>query len=718
MALTDKDLELMLRIRADVSDALRKMGQMTKEVRDQGREMHRTGGQASSLSSGYQRLRTAVAAYLTVQTAIKALRLADDFQVLRGQIERSTKSQAEFNRVWARLYRISQDNGAALDATVRLFRGINRSASELGATTEQVLTVTNAIQQLAQLDRVGGAQLSGALLQLTQVFAGPVVQMQDLSSVIDAMPGLIQRVAEEMGKTSGQFILAVRDGKIYTKDFFEAVLAAAKKINTEMESVQTTIGKAGTQWLNSIQRLLGELDKATGVTSAIALSMSGYAGLIDRISDKLSEEERHSQDIVWLNNERIALLQKIEQLQARISVAKGTQKLGLENALKDAQAEVDALQERITAISKRVLDEFEQERNKPPEAASAKVDPAAAAQAAAEEAKRQDRIRSMIAALREQAETYGLNAEQVTLYRLALEGASAAQLAQARALIADIEAQREFDAANEQAIEQAKAEAEATAEWNAELDRQAQAWRDLTNPLNEYQRQIEQLQLLYELGKISADTYAEATFRIQDAIDAVGQEAEDTTQKVDQFALQAARNIQSALGDTLVAAASGDFDRILALWVQMLQRMAAEALAARLNSYLFGDFGTSGQLGGAIGSLLSDVFHSGGVVGSAGGQSRAVLPWMFIGAPRYHAGGLVGDEQAAILRKGEEVLTRDDPRHRANGGLGQGAQGIRIINAWSTSAIRDYLSSATGERVILNTIENNPGVIQQILRRL
>jgi hypothetical protein len=42
------------------------------------------------------------------------------------------------------------------------------------------------------------------------------------------------------------------------------------------------------------------------------------------------------------------------------------------------------------------------------------------------------------------------------------------------------------------------------------------------------------------------------------------------------------------------------------------------------------------------------------------------------GASRYHGGGVVG-EVPAILRRGEEVLTEADPRHRWNMG-GESAQ--------------------------------------------
>lgn len=108
-------------------------------------------------------------------------------------------------------------------------------------------------------------------------------------------------------------------------------------------------------------------------------------------------------------------------------------------------------------------------------------------------------------------------------------------------------------------------------------------------------------------------------------------------------------------------------------------------------------------------------YHSGGVVGQGGGPTRQVPAWMFAGAPRYHSGGMVGlkaGEVPAILQTGEEVLSRSDPRNAANGG---GGGGTRIVNVIDPSLVQDYMTSAAGERVILNVIERNRGAVRQKL---
>lgn len=93
-----------------------------------------------------------------------------------------------------------------------------------------------------------------------------------------------------------------------------------------------------------------------------------------------------------------------------------------------------------------------------------------------------------------------------------------------------------------------------------------------------------------------------------------------------------------------------------------------------------GGGGGGGGFFDAIGSFFGSFFHQGGIVGGGVSRGRAVDPRVWIGAPRFHSGGIAGNEVAAILKKGEEVLTEDDPRHAKNGGSGGMGVKVELIN--------------------------------------
>lgn len=123
----------------------------------------------------------------------------------------------------------------------------------------------------------------------------------------------------------------------------------------------------------------------------------------------------------------------------------------------------------------------------------------------------------------------------------------------------------------------------------------------------------------------------------------------------------------------------------------------------------------------AIGKSLGfGVAHSGGIVG-ASGVKRTLSPAAFSGAMRYHNGGIAGlapNEVPTVLERGEEVLTRDDPRHIFNQKPGgqSGSMGVKIINALSSEdLVAEGLSSRRGEQSVLNVIRGNPGAVKAAL---
>jgi hypothetical protein len=103
------------------------------------------------------------------------------------------------------------------------------------------------------------------------------------------------------------------------------------------------------------------------------------------------------------------------------------------------------------------------------------------------------------------------------------------------------------------------------------------------------------------------------------------------------FADQAQRNIQDALGDTIVDALGGDFDDIGKRWGDLLKRMVAEAIAADIGNAIFKKGGGSSG-GSQLGALFSGIATFFG------------LPSFDVGTP------FVPRDMVAKVHKGEAII--------------------------------------------------------------
>jgi chromosome segregation ATPase len=150
------------------------------------------------------------------------------------------------------------------------------------------------------------------------------------------------------------------------------------------------------------------------------------------------------------------------------------------------------------------------------------------------------------------------------------------------------------------------------------------------------------------------------------------------------------------------------FDQMMASLGEFARAFLKEIVVMIAKMYLFRSLQGMGGFLGSIGtaglnSMGAGVRHSGGVIGRAGGSRRQVDPSWFANAPRYHSDGLAGlrsDEYATILQRGEEVLTRDNPRHVMNSEKGSAGFGGALTVTMDPSALgmtmRDWLEREMG----------------------
>jgi hypothetical protein len=215
-------------------------------------------------------------------------------------------------------------------------------------------------------------------------------------------------------------------------------------------------------------------------------------------------------------------------------------------------------------------------------------------------------------------------------------------------------------------------------------------------------------------GRIAEEQYLEA---VTARLDGMSEKTKEAVSEMDEFTKAAAKNIENTLADFLYDPFSEGLDGMVKKFADVLRKMAADALAAKIAKSMFGDMGASGGGdSGWVGAALKAVtvaagYHQGGIVGANDHSfTRAVPAAMFSGARRYHGGGLAGDEVPAILQKGERVLTKE--QQRGMGSAPAPSQNIRIVNAFDNSVIGDYMGSAAGEKVIMNAVQRNAGAFR------
>lgn len=643
-----KDKEFLIRVKADINDALKQMRGLSTETKKTGDSARTSKPKVDQLGRSINQLKTAALAYVSLRSAIGLLKDADAYAVLQQRIKTATKDTGDFAAVSGELYLISRKNGVALRDTVSLFQNLARTAPELKATNSEMLELTNLVQQLGVIGGSTKGQLSSGLLQFSQGLAGGVFRAEEFNSIIENIPELAARIAKGLGKSTGELRKAVIEGKVLSTDVFEALKKQAGDINLEFQEIPTSMERASVSLGNSFSRLVGQADKLSGVTGFFSQSLGNIAQALDNISDKLDTEN----------------------LKAQINTLKLLD-IELENRLNNGETNSVRIITLVRARDKlnsniaRLLKESTKEID------SKKIDPIAIK-------KQQASVDKLIKKLKTQRETLGYNNDELAIYNLAMAKASKKELQLARSIIFETNERKKQLAIMEEGKQ-------VIADNRTEQDLLAET--------------LKRLDFLYKEGALGAKGSADALDNYSSAVFNAIEETEDFAEAgKDSF-------------DELIAATKGwgqEFANVLADMVvdgkgnfkDLADTIIKEILRILIYQQLVKPI-----LGG-LGLVDAPTKHSGGLVGG-GSSSKLVSPLAFAGAPRYHNGGIAGlrsNEVPTILERGEEVLTRNDPRHALNQGKSGGEVKVELVNKGSPSEAVSANTRFDGKDLVVSIV--------------
>lgn len=190
-------------------------------------------------------------------------------------------------------------------------------------------------------------------------------------------------------------------------------------------------------------------------------------------------------------------------------------------------------------------------------------------------------------------------------------------------------------------------------------------------------------------GIETVEQYIEA---VQTRLGMLPEEIKTVGDAMDEFAIQAARSIQSTLADALYSIGD-DSDDMAKRFGEAVKRMVADAVAADLGRRLFGDMGSTGNVGGWVGSALGWL---GGLMSFDGGGYTGSGP---------RSGGLDGKGgRLALIHPQETIIDHTSPVPSFMGG---GNSYNVTVHVPPGSPMETRRAAAAGAREALSLMERS-----------
>ena len=214
-------------------------------------------------------LKTTLASLISIEAIRRTALLADDYQKLQSRIKATSEDTAIAVSALGKLEKISAKTGDSLSTTLGSFQKFQMAKSTVKGTTDEMVILT---ETLLKMGKVGGASqegLNSAMIQFSQGLAGGLFQAEEMNSVMEGIPGIVNELAKGMGITVEEFINLKKSGQILSKDVFKAILKQSSEINERFEKLPMTIDRGTSRLLLGFQQSIGEIDNTLGLTSRL-----------------------------------------------------------------------------------------------------------------------------------------------------------------------------------------------------------------------------------------------------------------------------------------------------------------------------------------------------------------------------------------------------------------------------------------------------------------
>ena len=203
------------------------------------------------------KVKALVGAYVGISTVKNALDLSDELTQTTARLDMMVSQYNALNGTMQTTDELSQMIFLSAQNSRASYMDTAASVAKLGNNARDAFASTGEIVQFAELVNkqftIAGAsatESSNAFLQLTQALGSGVLRGDELNSIFEQAPNLIQTVADYMDVPIGKIREMASDGQITADIVKNAMFAAADDIDAKFNSMPMTWGQLWTYYSN------------------------------------------------------------------------------------------------------------------------------------------------------------------------------------------------------------------------------------------------------------------------------------------------------------------------------------------------------------------------------------------------------------------------------------------------------------------------------------
>lgn len=224
----------------------------------------------SSMSGLLGKVKQVVGAYASIQTVKVGLNLSDELTQTTARINNMNDGLQSTEQLMQMVYSSAQDARGNFNDMAQVVARIGNNAKDAFSSNQEVIAFANIVQKQMNIAGASTSEASNAILQLSQALGSGVLRGDELNSIFEQAPNLIQSIADYMNVPIGKIRSMAKDGELSADIVKNAVLASADEVNKKFDQMPRTWGQLWSSMKNTaiikLQPLLNRLNEFANST--------------------------------------------------------------------------------------------------------------------------------------------------------------------------------------------------------------------------------------------------------------------------------------------------------------------------------------------------------------------------------------------------------------------------------------------------------------------
>lgn len=188
-------------------------------------------------------IKNAVMAYVSVQSIGNILNISDELTQTTSRLDMMNDGMQTTQELVNMVYAAAQDARGSFSEMADVVARFGNNAKDAFSSSEEVVAFADLVQKQMTIAGAGTQEASNAMLQLSQALGSGVLRGDELNSVFEQAPNLIQSIANYLDVPIGQIREMASEGELSADVVKAAIFASADEINAKFAAMPMTWGQ-------------------------------------------------------------------------------------------------------------------------------------------------------------------------------------------------------------------------------------------------------------------------------------------------------------------------------------------------------------------------------------------------------------------------------------------------------------------------------------------